>query len=85
MRFKDGQDYQELEAIVRSKVGEILSDNKKLLQNALNSVIVALRDDPDRYLLIDRMELTPFTTNIIINYSSFLALRRGLPYPQGHE
>jgi hypothetical protein len=51
------------------------------LQNALVSVIVALGNDPDRYLLIDRMELTPFTTNTIINYNSFLALRRS-PYLQ---
>jgi hypothetical protein len=84
-QFKNSQDYKELEAIVRSEVGEILSDNKKLLQNALVSVIVALRNDPERYLIIDRMELTPFTTNTIINYNSSLALRRGPPYPQGHE
>jgi hypothetical protein len=45
---------------------------------------VALRNDPDRYLLIDRMELTPFTINTIINYNSFLALRRPL-YLQGNE
>jgi hypothetical protein len=51
------------------------------LQNALVFVLVALRNDPDRYLLIDRMELTPFTTNTIINYNSFLALRRS-PYLQ---
>ena len=57
--FKNGQDYKELEYIVRSEVGKTLSDNKKLLQNALVSVIVALRNDPDRYLLIDRMQLTP--------------------------
>jgi chromosome segregation ATPase len=75
-KLKGGQDYQELESIVRSEVGEILSDNKKLLQSALVAVVVALRNDPDRYLLIDRMELTPFTTNTIINYDSFLALRR---------
>jgi hypothetical protein len=30
------------------------------------------------------MQLTPFTTNTIINYNSFLALRRP-PYPQGDE
>jgi hypothetical protein len=83
-QFKDSQDYQELEATVRSEVGEILSDNKNLLQNALVSVIVALRNDPDRHLLIDRMELTPFTTTTIINYNSFLALRRP-PHPQGAE
>jgi uncharacterized protein (DUF3084 family) len=81
-QFKDSQDYQELEATVRSEVGEILSDNKNLLQNALVSVIVALRNDPDRHLLIDRMELIPFTTNTIINYHSFLALRRVPPYLQ---
>ena len=56
-QFKNGQDYQELEAIVRSEVGKTLLDNEKLLQNALVSVVVALRNDPDRYLLIDRMEL----------------------------
>jgi hypothetical protein len=82
-QFKNGQDYQELEAIVRSEVVKTLLDNKKLLQNALVSVIVALRNDPDRYLLIDRMDLTPFTPNTIINYNSFLALRRP-PYLQGN-
>ena len=51
------------------------------MQNALVSVIVALRNDPNRYLLIDRMELTPFTTNTIVNYNSFLALRRVPSYP----
>src|SRR5215211_3505751 len=62
-QFKDSQDYKELEAIVRSEVVKTLLDNKNLLQNALVSVIVALRNDPDRHLLIDTMELTPFTTN----------------------
>ena len=75
-QIKDSQDYQEMESIVQNKVGRTLSDNKILLQRALVSVIVALRNDPDRHLLIDRMELTPFTTNTIINYNSFLALRR---------
>jgi DNA repair exonuclease SbcCD ATPase subunit len=37
------------------------------------------------YQELDRMELTPFTTTTIINYNSFLALRRPLPYPQGNE
>jgi hypothetical protein len=83
-QFKNGQDYQEIETIVRSEVVKTLLDNKKLLQNALVSVTVALRNDPDRYLLIDRIELTPFTTNTIINYNSFLALRRS-PYLQGNE
>jgi hypothetical protein len=83
-QFKNGQSYQELEAIVRSEIGKTLLDNKKLLQNALISVAVALRNDPDRYFLIDRMQLTPFTTNTIINYNSFLASRRP-PIPQGNE
>ena len=83
-QFKNGQDYQELEAIARSEVGKTLLDNRKLLQSALVSVVVALRNEPDKYLLIDRMELTPFTTNTIINYNSFLALRRPT-YLQGNE
>jgi hypothetical protein len=41
------------------------------LQNALFSVLLALRNDPDRYFIVDRMELTPFTTTMIINYNSF--------------
>jgi hypothetical protein len=53
------------------------------LQNALFSVLLALRNHPDRYFIIDRMELTPFTTTII-NYDSFLALRRP-SYPQRSE
>ena len=31
------------------------------------------------------MELTPFSTTTIINYDSFLALRRPLSCPQGDE
>ena len=54
-QFKNNQDYKELEVTVRSEVGKILLDNKKLLQKALVSVIVALRSDPNRHLLIDRM------------------------------
>jgi transposase-like protein len=72
-QFKDGQDYHEVESIVRSEVKRTLLDNRKLLHNALFSVLLALRNDPDRYLMIDRIELTPFTTTII-NYDSFLAL-----------
>jgi hypothetical protein len=75
-KLKEGQYYKELEAIVRGEVGKILLDNRKLLQSALVSVVVALRNYPDRHLLIDRMELTPFTTTTIINYNSFLVLRR---------
>jgi hypothetical protein len=83
-QFKNGQDYKEFEGIVRSEVVKTLLDNKNLLQNALVSVILALRNDSDRYLLIDRKELTPFTTHTIINYNSSLALRRP-PYLQVNE
>lgn len=74
--FQKGQAYQELETMVKNKAGEFLFENKKFLQNVLASVVAALRDDPDRYLLIDRMQLTPFTNNTILNYSSFLESRR---------
>jgi hypothetical protein len=82
-QFIEGQDYQELESIVRSEVKRTLLDNEKPLQNALFSILLALRNDPDRYSMIDRIELTPFTTTII-NYDSFLALGRP-PYVQGGE
>jgi hypothetical protein len=83
-QFKEGQNYEALESTVRSEVGKTLLDNKKLLQNALFSILLALRNDPDRYFIVDRMELTPFTTTTIINYDSFLAARRP-PYLQGDE
>ena len=73
-QFKDSQDYQELESIVQSEVGKAVSDNKILLQNALFSVLLALRNDPDRYSIVDRIELTPYTTTIL-NYNSFLGSR----------
>jgi hypothetical protein len=74
-RFKDGQDYGEVETIIRNEVEKTLSDNKRLLQNAFFSVLLALRNDPNRYSIVDMMELTPFTTTII-NYDSYLASRR---------
>jgi seryl-tRNA synthetase len=82
-QFKDVQDYQELESIVRNEVEKILLDNKKLLQNALFSILLALRNQPDRYYVVDSIELTHFTTTII-KHDSFLALRRA-PYLQGSE
>ena len=82
-QFKDSQDYQELESIVQSEVGKAVSDNKILLQNALFSILLTLRNNPDRYFIVDRIELTPFTTTLI-NYNSFLASRRPL-YLQGSE
>src|SRR5918999_2759572 len=83
-RLKNGEEYTELEAVVKNKVGELLLDNKKVLEAVLASIIGALRDDPDRYLLIDRMQLTPFTNNTVINYSSFLESQRP-SRPQGDE
>jgi hypothetical protein len=74
-RFKDGQDYQELESFIRKEVGKSLLNNRKLLQNALFSVLLALRNDPNRYFIVDSIGLTYFA-NTIINYDSFSALRR---------
>jgi hypothetical protein len=42
-RLKDSQEYQELESEVKSEVKRTLLDNKKLLQNALFSILLALR------------------------------------------
>jgi hypothetical protein len=74
-RFIEGQDYQELESAVRNEVEKTLLDNKELLQNALFSILLALRNQPDRYYIVDSMELTHFTTTII-KYDSYLASRR---------
>ena len=82
-KFIEGQDYQELESFVRKEVGKSLLDNRKLLQNALFSVLLALRNDPNRYFIVDSIGLTYFA-NTIINYDSFLALRR-LSNPQENE
>jgi hypothetical protein len=78
-RFKNKQDYQELESTVRGVVEKAILDNSKLLQIVLFSVLLTLRNDPDRYFIIERMELAPFTTNMIINYISFLRSKRGGP------
>jgi archaellum component FlaC len=82
-QFKNGQDYEELESIVRKEIGKSLLDNRKLLQNALFSVLLALRNDPDRHLIVDKMELTPFTTTIL-NGNSFRGSGRS-PDLQGSE
>jgi transposase-like protein len=79
-QFIEGQEYQELESFVRKEVGKSLLDNRKLLQNALFSILLALRNDPDRYLIVDKMELAPFT-NTILNYNSFSGSRQ----PPGSE
>jgi hypothetical protein len=79
-QFKSSQDYRELESVVRNEVEKTLLDNKRLLQNALFSILLALRNQPDRYYIVDSMELTHFTTTII-KYNSYLASRR----PPGSE
>jgi hypothetical protein len=78
-QFKSSQDYREFESVVRGEVEKTLLDNNKLLQIVLFSVLLALRNDPNRYFIIDRMELTPFATNTIINYVAFLRSKRGGP------
>jgi hypothetical protein len=55
----------ELESTVRGEVEKILSDNKKLLQNALFSILLALRNDPDRYFIVDSVGLTYFANTVI--------------------
>jgi hypothetical protein len=54
-RFKNCQSYQAIEQAAKVKVNELLSDNRKVLEYALVSVIQALRDNPDRYLLIEKI------------------------------
>jgi hypothetical protein len=78
-QFKNGQSYQEIEQTATDKVSELLANKKKLLDYVLVSLIEALRNDPDRYLLIDRMPL--ITT--ILNYDSVAPKQSA--YPQGDE
>ena len=54
-RFKNSESYQAIEQITRDRVNDLLADNKKLLEDAHVSIIDALRNDPDRYLLIDKI------------------------------
>jgi hypothetical protein len=60
-------------------VEKTILDNSKLLQNALFSVLLTLRNDPDRYNIVDKVELVPLTTNTIISYNVFLRSKRGGP------
>jgi hypothetical protein len=55
-KFRTHEEWQELEHIVRNKVGKLLANNRKFLENVLVSLVGALSNDPDRYLLLDRME-----------------------------
>jgi predicted transcriptional regulator len=58
-RFIEGQDYQELEAKVRSEARKTISNSKKLLQNALFSVLLALRNDQIGTLLSTKWNYLP--------------------------
>jgi hypothetical protein len=53
-RFKNSKSYQAIEKISKDKVNELLTENRKLLEYALVSVIEALKNEPNRYLLIDK-------------------------------
>ena len=57
-QFKNGQSYQAIEQTAKDKINELLNDNKRLIDYALVSVIEALQNDPDRYLLIDKIPTT---------------------------
>jgi septal ring factor EnvC (AmiA/AmiB activator) len=53
-RFKNSKDYQGIEKIAKDKVNELLTGNRKVLERVLVSVTEALRNEPDRYLLINK-------------------------------
>lgn len=59
-RFKNSQSYQAIEQAAKVKVNELLNDNRKVLEYALVSVIQALRDNPDRYLLIEKISYNSY-------------------------
>jgi chromosome segregation ATPase len=52
--LKSSKNYQTIKKIAKDKVNESLTDNKKVIEYALVSVTEALRNEPDRYLLIDK-------------------------------
>lgn len=81
-KFRTHEEWQELEYIVRNKLGKLLANNRKFLENVLVSLVGALRNDPDRYLLLDRMELTFSTPKT--NYNSNVASGQA-PYPPRYE
>lgn len=53
-QLKSNKNYQTIEKIAKDKVNESLTYNKKVLEYALVSVTEALRNEPDRFLLIDK-------------------------------
>lgn len=72
-QIKKGQSYLKIEQIASDKVQELLMirNRKRLLENALVSVIIALRNNPDRNFLIEKM---PVTTTIL--YGPLEAIRK---------
>ena len=78
-KFRTHEEWQELEFIVRNKLGKLLANNRKFLENVLVSLVGALRNDPDRHLLLDRMELTFSTPE-----TNYLASGQA-PYPPRYE
>ena len=68
-KFKrEDEDFIEIEYVAEEKVKELLTNNRKVLEFALIAVVEALRKDPDRYLLIDKMALT---TRIVYGQEAF--------------
>lgn len=64
-RYKNTERYLTIEQAAKERVNDLLTDNRKVLEYALASVIDALRNDPDRYLLIDKIPVAD-----IINHNS---------------
>jgi hypothetical protein len=63
-QIKKGQSYLKIEQIASDTVQELLMirNRKRLIENALVSVIIALRNNPDRNFLIEKM---PVTTTVL--------------------
>lgn len=79
-QIKKGQSYIKIEQMASGKVQELLmvKNRKRLLENALVSVIIALRNNPDRKFLIEKM---PVTTTIL--YGPLEAIRKHI-FEQGY-
>lgn len=79
-QLKKGQSYLKVEQIASGKVQELLMirNRKRLLENALVSLIIALRNNPDRNFLIEKMPVTP-----TILYGPLEAIRKHI-FEQGN-
>jgi hypothetical protein len=79
-QIKKGQSYLNIEQIASGKVQELLMirNRKRLLENALVSLIIALRNNTDRNFLIEKM---PVTTTIL--YGPLEAIRKHI-FEQGN-